>query len=165
MRSNRRSHTVTKTRLFSSRLLIRRLLLAALLLGAAGSFAVENEGPKPDDVVVVVSRQNPLLSLTLEQVENIFLGRTQQYPNNQRAVPIDQAEGSAVRERFYREILGRTSTQVRAYWSRILFTGRGHPPRSVSSDEEVLRILAADPQAIGYIERRFVSGAVTVVLE
>jgi len=149
------------------RLLLGYWLLASIVLvsSVASASAADNEGASPNDIVVVVSRQNPLQSLTKEQLESIFLGRTQQFPTGQRAVPVDQVEGSTVRERFYIEILDRTSAQVRSYWSRILFTGRGHPPRSVASSEEVLRILATDAQAIGYIERRFVNDAVTVVLE
>ena len=118
-----------------------------------------------DDIVVIVSSLNSVKTLTRDHVEDIFLGRMQQFPNEQRALPIDQAEGSAVRERFNMEVLGRTSAQVRTHWSRILFTGRGRPPRSVASSEDMLQAVATDVHAIGYIERRFVNGSVVVVFE
>lgn len=118
-----------------------------------------------DDIVVIVSSLNSVKTLTRDHVEDIFLGRMQQFPNEQRALPIDQAEGSAVRERFNMEVLGRTSAQVRTHWARILFTGRGRPPRSVASNEDMLQAIAADVHAIGYIQRRFVNGSVVVVFE
>ncbi|MDP1931753.1 MAG: phosphate ABC transporter substrate-binding protein [Gammaproteobacteria bacterium] len=140
------------------------LVVVAMFLQAA--YAAENDNESiGDDIVVVVSRLNPVRDLTRTQVEDIFLGRTQQFPNGQRAVPIDQAERSTIRERFNEEVLARTSAQVRSHWSRILFTGRGQPPRSVTSSEEVLRVLATQVQGIGYIERRLVDDSVVVVFE
>ena len=148
-------------------------LLAVIALSSAVMHAVFAADNPPgndneslgDDIVVIVSSLNSVKTLTRDHVEDIFLGRMQQFPNEQRALPIDQAEGSAVRERFNMEVLGRTSAQVRTHWSRILFTGRGRPPRSVASSEDMLQAVAADVHAIGYIERRFVNGSVVVVFE
>lgn len=157
-------------------LLLRHMLLFMLLVApvvamfAQSAFAADdrtgadNESLN-DDIVVIVSSLNAVKALTHDNVEDIFLGRVQQFPNMQRAVPIEPAEGSAVRERFNMEVLGRTSAQVRTHWSRILFTGRGRPPRSVASNEDMLHAVAADVHAIGYIERRFVDDSVVVVFE
>ncbi|MDO9319375.1 MAG: phosphate ABC transporter substrate-binding protein [Gammaproteobacteria bacterium] len=157
-------------------LLLRHVLLVMLLVAflvavfAQSAFAADartgasNEALN-DDIVVIVSSLNTVKALTRVRVEDIFLGRMQQFPNGQRAVPIDQAEGSAVRGRFNKGVLGHTSVQVRIHWSRILFTGRGRPPRSVASNEDMLQAVAADVHAIGYIERRFVNDSVAVVFE
>lgn len=147
-------------------LLMGFIMLMALLPSV---FAADNragsESESSDDIVVIVSSNSTVKALTRNHIEDIFLGRVQHYPDGQRAVPIDQAEDSAVRERFNLEILARTSAQVRTLWSRILFTGRGRPPRSVGTCEEVLQAVAADVYAIGYIERRFVNDSVVVVFE
>lgn len=139
------------------------VLLACLLawsdvLAADGSAGAE-------DMVVVVSRNSSVQSLSKLQVDDIFLGKALVFPGGQRAVPVDQAEGSETRGRFYNEVLGRTSAQIRAHWSRLVFTGRGRPPRSVASGDELLQLMANDPQVIGYVERRKVNGTVKVVLE
>lgn len=144
--------------------LLKGFIVAAMLLQTTHATENDNESIE-DDIVVVVSRLNPVQSLTRTQVEDIFLGRTQQFPDGQRAVPIDQAERSDTRDRFNLEILDRTSAQVRSHWSRILFTGRGRPPRSVVSSAEVLRVLATEAQGISYMERRFVDDSVVVVFE
>ncbi|MDO8291184.1 MAG: hypothetical protein Q7T44_18380 [Parvibaculum sp.] len=150
--------------------LLVMVLVAVLPAFAQSAFAADgrtgnDNASLNDDIVVIVSSLNSVKTLTRDHVEDIFLGRMQQFPNEQRAVPIDQAEGLAVREHFNMEMLGRTSAQVRAHWSRILFTGRGRPPRSVASNEDMLHAVAADTHAIGYIERRFVDDSVVVVFE
>ncbi|MES3008518.1 MAG: phosphate ABC transporter substrate-binding protein [Pseudomonadota bacterium] len=151
--------------------LLRFVLLVVVLTSfALSTFAADNptrddNESLDDDIVVIVSTLSAVKTLTREHVEDIFLGRAQQFPNEQRATPIDHAEGSAVRERFNVEVLGRTSAQVRTHWSRILFTGRGRPPRSVVSSANMLQAVAADVHAIGYIERRFINDSVVVVFE
>lgn len=104
------------------------------------------------EVAVVVSRDTPVDSMSTSQLQNIFLGRTSHLPGEVRAVPLDQADGNEVRDAFYRDLLGQSPAQVKAHWSKILFTGRGRPPRQVAGDEEVKRLVAATPGMVGYID-------------
>jgi ABC-type phosphate transport system substrate-binding protein len=115
------------------------------------------------DVVAVVSAKNPITALDKSQVADLFLGKTNRFPNGVQALPIDQAEGLAARDEFYDKVLGRTSAQMKAYWSKIIFTGRGQPPPSVSSDIEMKKRISENPAAIGYIDRSLVDSSVRIV--
>jgi ABC-type phosphate transport system substrate-binding protein len=115
------------------------------------------------DVVAVVSAKSPITALDKSQVADLFLGKASRFPNGVRAVPIDQAEGLAVRDEFYGKVLGKTAAQMKAYWSKIIFTGRGQPPPSVSSDVEMKKRISENPAAIGYIDRSLVDNSVRVV--
>jgi ABC-type phosphate transport system substrate-binding protein len=115
------------------------------------------------DVVAVVSAKSPITALDKSQVADLFLGKTSRFPNGSLAVPIDQAEGLAVRDEFYDKVLGRTAAQMKAYWSKIIFTGRGQPPPSVSNDIEMKKRVSENPAAIGYIDRSLVDNSVRVL--
>jgi hypothetical protein len=115
------------------------------------------------DVVAVVSAQSPITVLDKGQVADLFLGKASRYPNGVSAVPIDQAEGLEVRDEFYGKVVGRTAAQMKAYWAKIIFTGRGQPPPSVSNDIEMRRRVSDNSAAIGYIDRRSVDSSVRVV--
>lgn len=130
------------------------LLGLALSLPAGGAAA---------DVVAVVSAKNPVASLSRHQVMDIFLGKAHQFPDGRPAMPVDQVEGSAARDVFYLEFSGQSPAQIKAYWSKIIFTGRGQPPPEVSNGLQVKRFIAEHPDAIGYIEDRLVDGSVKVV--
>jgi ABC-type phosphate transport system substrate-binding protein len=117
------------------------------------------------DVVAVVSSKNPLTSLSKSQVADIFLGKTVRFPDGVPAVPIDQEEGSPAREEFYATFTGKSPAQIKSHWTKIIFTGRGQPPRAVSNSAEVRKVIAANPQAIGYIERSAVDGSVKVLTQ
>jgi ABC-type phosphate transport system substrate-binding protein len=116
------------------------------------------------DVVPVVSARSPVHEMSRNQVVDIFLGRANRFPNGEPAIPIDQAEGSEIRDLFYREFANRSAAQLKAYWSKIVFTGKGEPPREVSPSERVKRVLAENPHFIGYIDRAEVDANVKVVL-
>ncbi len=137
-----------------------RILAASAFLALANGMPV---GANAEDVVAVVSAQSPVTALTPAQVADIFLGKTARFPDGTQAVPIDQNEESPVRDRFYAQFAGKSAAQVKAHWSKIIFTGRGLPPRQVASGLEARRTVAADPRAIGYIDPGLVDSSVRVL--
>jgi len=116
------------------------------------------------EVVAVVSAKNPVTALSKNQVVDIFLGKTSRFPDGSQAVPIDQVEGSAVRKEFYIKFAGKSPAQIKAFWSKIIFTGRGQPPREASNGIEVKKLIAKNPDVIGYIESSLVDDSVKVLL-
>ena len=123
-----------------------------------------NVGMAAADVVAVVSAKNPVTTLTKNQVVDIFLGKENRFPDGSPAVPIDQVENSAARDEFYLKFGDKSPAQIKAYWSKIIFTGRGQPPREVSNSAEVKKLIARNPNAIGYIESDMVDSTVKVLL-
>jgi ABC-type phosphate transport system substrate-binding protein len=115
------------------------------------------------DVVVVMSTKSPELNLSKDQVADIFLGKAVYFPDGRRAVPIDQSEGLAVRNTFYDAFTGRSAAQIKAHWAKVIFTGRGRPPKQVANGEEAKRQLAQDPNAIAYLEAALVDSSVRIV--
>lgn len=116
------------------------------------------------DVVVVVSSKSPVGNLTSEQVSQLFLGKASTFPGGMQAMPIDQAEGQSPRDEFYTKITGKSAAQVKAYWSKIIFTGKGQPPKEVPNTAEVKKLVSGNPNTIGYIEKSAVDSSVKVVL-
>lgn len=135
-----------------------QLVVALMLLGtglAGGSSA--------QDVVAVVSAKSPVTSLNAAQVADIFLGKSSRFPDGTQAVPIDLGEDSPLREKFYAQFTGKSPAQVKAHWSKIIFTGRGQPPRQVASGIEARKAVAENPNAIAYIDTRLVDPSVRVL--
>ena len=130
------------------------LLGFALLLAWQPSFA---------DMVIVVSAKSPLTVLSKTQLVDIFLGKSNRFPDGSRAVPIDHSEGSALRDEFYSAFAGKSPAQVKAYWAKIIFTGRGQPPQTAGDSVEARKLVAANAQAIAYIDRSAVDSSVKVI--
>lgn len=128
-----------------------RSLAAALVLAAAAdvSFA---------QVVVVVNPKNPAATMTQEQVANVYLGKIP-------SMVSDLPEGNPARDLFYTKATGRTAAQVKAVWARLTFSGKASPPKEMANSAEVKKFVAANADAIGYIEKSAVDPSVKVVLE
>jgi ABC-type phosphate transport system substrate-binding protein len=131
--------------------------------GLALSLAMAGAGKA--DVVVVVSSKCAVSMLSKDQVTNIFLGKFTRFPDGAPAVPIDQVEEAPARDEFYATFANKSPAQVKAHWTKLIFTGRGQPPKSVSNSVEVRKLIAANPQAIGYMERSTVDGSVKTVVQ
>lgn len=136
--------------------------IGLMLVGFALSLPVRGAAA---DVVAIVSAKNPVTTLSKHQIMDIFLGKTRSFPDGRPAVPVDQVEGSAARDDFYLELAGRSPAQMKAYWSKIIFTGRGQPPPEVANDLQVKKFIAEHPNAIGYIDASRVDGSVRVLQE
>ena len=80
-------------------------------------------------------------------------------------MPIDQTEGSRVRGDFYTKFAAMSPAQLKAFWSKIIFTGRGQPPSNVASGAELKKLLLANPNAIGYMDQNLVDSSLKVVLD
>ncbi|SEK58995.1 hypothetical protein SAMN05216359_102310 [Roseateles sp. YR242] len=115
-------------------------------------------------VAVVVSAKSPVGNMTADQVSAIFLGKSNALPNGSAAVAVDLPEAAAARETFYTKATGKSSAQVKAAWSRLVFSGKGTPPKELGSAADVKKFVAGNPDAIGYIEKSAVDGSVKVVL-
>ena len=131
------------------------VLVLAILLSAAA--------PARAEVVAVVSARSPVSVLSPNQVADIFLGKTSRFPDGSQAVPIDQTEDSPIRDRFYSRFTGKSPAQVKAHWSKIIFTGRGQPPRQAASGLEAKKLVADNPNSIGYIDSHLIDASVKVL--
>jgi ABC-type phosphate transport system substrate-binding protein len=134
------------------------LVAFVLSLCLAGSVAIA-------DVVPIVSSTSAITTLSKTQVTDIFLGKVSRFPDGTQAIPIDQAERSPARDEFYATYAGKSPAQIKSLWAKIIFTGRGQPPKTVASDIDVKILVAANPQAISYIERSAVDSSVHVLLQ
>ncbi|MYM24890.1 phosphate ABC transporter substrate-binding protein [Duganella sp. FT135W] len=130
------------------------LLACALLWGACASAA---------EFVVVVSAKNPVATLRAEQVAAIFLGQTGRFPGGEEATPLDLPVGSPLRDEFYNKVAARTPALMKAYWTKMVFTGRGQPPRELPNSAAVRRMVAENPAMIAYIDRSALDASVKTI--
>lgn len=139
-----------------------KTIITRRILGAA-LFSTLLIQPAMAEIAVVVSAKSPVGNLTQEQVSQIFLGKASSFPGGQTAMPIDQSEGQAARDEFYTKITGKSPAQLKAYWSKLIFTGKGQPPKEVPSAAEVKKLVANNPNTIAYIDKASVDSSVKVV--
>jgi ABC-type phosphate transport system substrate-binding protein len=77
---------------------------------------------------------------------------------------VDIASPSRARREFYAKVIGKDEAQVKARWSKLVFTGKGSAPKELPSGADVVKAVAADPHAIGYVDSSFVNITVKIIL-
>lgn len=137
--------------------LLARLLMAWLLLACSLEASA--------DVAVVVNPKSAIDHLSREDVVYIYMGRYRTLSDGSPAYPVDLPATESAKTVFYRVLVGRDLEQIATYWSRLVFTGQTSPPRQAASVEAMIRFVAANRGAIGYLDSRDVDGRVRVVLE
>jgi ABC-type phosphate transport system substrate-binding protein len=115
------------------------------------------------EISVIVSNSNPNSAIDQTTVSKIFLGKTKSFPDGSQALPVDQDEGRKTREIFNTSILGKSDSQLKSYWSRLIFTGKGTPPKQSGTGMEIKTLVANNPNIIGYIDSSAVDDTVKVV--
>lgn len=114
------------------------------------------------EVVVVVHPSNTA-ALNAEEISKIYLGRSKSFPDGKAAIPLAQADGAEATTTFNEKVLNKTGSQIKAYWSKLVFTGKGTPPKELGTDQEVIELVSQNPSVIGYIDKSAVTSAVKVV--
>ena len=115
------------------------------------------------DIVAVVSAESSITRLSTGQLADIFLGKVSRFPDGSLAVPVDLSDGAAERDQFYAKLTGKSPAQIKAYWSKIIFTGRGQPPKAVQNGSDMKTYVAANIDAIGYMDSTMVDNSVRVL--
>ena len=104
----------------------------------------------PEKIVVVVSKKSEIENLKNKQIANIFLTRTNRFPNGKKAIPIELSDDH-LRDVFYQEISGKSPTQLMAYWTTLIFSGKGKPPRGYEDLNALISRLQRNPNSISYL--------------
>lgn len=128
----------------------KSLLQGALLAGLSLSAMAAN--------LVVVGHPSAA-ALSKDQVADVYLGKSQML------TPVDLPDSSSLYAEFYQKAAGRDTAQIKSTWSRIVFSGKGQPPKQLPDASAVKKAVAADPKVIGYIDKSAVDGSVKVLLD
>jgi ABC-type phosphate transport system substrate-binding protein len=141
---------------------MQRLILILILATFAIHGAAASE---PASIVVIVNPASGVDQLTRNEVIDIFLGRYRKLPSGRAALPIDVAESSSERARFYQLLVKKSPADMSSYWARLVFSGQTSPPFQVLDAKTAIELVEGNPNAIAYVDRASVSAGVKVVLE
>ncbi|MBV1911832.1 MAG: phosphate ABC transporter substrate-binding protein [Kangiellaceae bacterium] len=114
------------------------------------------------EVVVIVNPGNAS-ALTEKDIKRIFLGKMKSFPSGGTILPVNHSASSDIRKSFDKSALGKSASQIKAYWSKLVFSGKGNPPKELPNDAEIVKLVSENPAVIGYIDSANKSDGVKVV--
>lgn len=114
-------------------------------------------------VNVIVHPSNSNI-LDKSDIKKVFLGKSKKFPNGEQAVPIALSEGKA-RDEFLSAVIEKSESQLKAYWSKLIFTGKGQAPKSVENEAEIVKLISQNPNMIGYVSDAALDDSVKVLIK
>jgi len=126
---------------------IRRVLpvVALVIAWSASSLAMD------DNYKVIVNANNPVTEVDRDFLRDAFLKKAEEWGHGETIRPVDLASRFPSRERFGREVLRKTPSQLKSYWNQQIFSGKGVPPPEADSVAAVVAFVVANPGAVGYV--------------
>jgi len=129
------------------------VLPAALIISLTSHIAIA-------DVAVIVHPSNAS-ALDLGAIKKLFLGKSKRFPSGDTAFVVVHAGDS--KNEFNQKVLSKSASQIKAYWAKRTFSGKGSPPTSLSGDAEVKSVVSSNANTIGYIDASQVDASVKVL--
>ncbi len=125
-----------------------RILFVCLLVSAIISGSVAYGGT----LTFIANKGISVDNLSRKDIRNIFKGKMVRWPNNSPIKPAVLKSSSEIEETFLENFVNFTAAQWNSYWKKMIFTGRGMPPETFKSIDDMIRFVANTPGAIGYVD-------------
>lgn len=126
-----------------------------LFASIASAFLISSSVVMAD--VTVIVHPSVASSASADDISRLFLGKRKTLSDGYKVIPLNLSEGNAVRSEFNDKVLGKSDSQLKSYWSKLIFTGKGQPPKEFDSEAEIIKMVKDNPNMIGYVS----SGSVT----
>lgn len=117
------------------------------------------------ELAVIVHPDNPVDTLTQHQVRRIFLGRMPLYPNTgDQVLTLDLPANDPCFDAFYSTVVEMGGTKLKRYRAYYLFSGRGKLSKELTSHGDMLKTVATNKLAVGYVDSKYIDQSVKVLL-
>ena len=114
------------------------------------------------EIAIVTHADSSISRLSENDARQLFRGQVRAI-DGERIQILDLPQSDELRQSFYQKLLGRTPEQMRAHWTRMVFTGQGQLPREAANQREMRLMVSGAPGHIGYLPMSEVDGSMKVL--
>lgn len=117
-----------------------------------------------NSLVVIVSKDSNIQDITKKELSKIFLAKTKRLPSGDKSLVVESTN-KEFQAKFYKTICNKNDKQLRKYWTKMIFTGRGQPPKKIKSIPELISFVKNNKNAISYIPFKDINSDIRVIME
>ena len=114
-------------------------------------------------IVVVVNKANAAKTLDRDELRLIFQTTKRSWSDGENVTPYNLPDDSSLRHGFDAAVLGLDPERVARYWIDRKIRGDAHPPSELLSTALVVKAVAKNKGAIGYVAKGDANDTVKVV--
>jgi len=136
--------------------MMKKLFMLLLCLTASWTASAE---------VVLIGNPANAQALNKAQAKSIFLGKTKKLPGGILAAIHEYPSENPLKKTFHKKVTGKSVSQLKSYWSRLVFTGKAKAPVEVANATAMKAAIAAKPGAVGYLDEADLDDSVVVLFK
>ena len=103
-----------------------------------------------DEVVIIANPDLADNSIGQRDLQRIYLGKQTLWKDDTSIVPVMLKSGP-LHDEFIEGYIDRSVPRFVTYWRQMVFTGKGVPPKSFSSESDLVDFVARTPGSVGYV--------------
>ena len=111
---------------------------------------------------VIVNPSISINSISRDELSRIFLKKVSKFHDGHSAMPVDLPSSSGIRDGFSRDIHGKPTSAVEAYWQQQVFSGREVPP-SEKGEGAAIDFVRSNGGGIAYVSAGAPTDGVKVI--
>lgn len=115
------------------------------------------------DMVVIVNKKNPVVTLTADRVTNYFKKTEELWDSKHRIIPVELPDTHPLSIEFTTRVMRMNISMKQAMWRIKTLSGKAIRPKEVRTEDEVVTYVASEPWAIGYVDRSRVDDTVKIL--
>lgn len=115
-------------------------------------------------VVPVVNSKLTQTSVSLNGLSAIFRMRLRQWQDGSPITVYVLRDNDPIHKQFCKQVLNVFPHQMRRSWNKLVFSGTGQAPITVSSIEEMIDKIASTPGAIGYLSAENINENIRILV-
>lgn len=130
----------------------KKRLTAIILTGLLIVMSFAKSAGAGEILAVIVNKANPVESLSQTDIKKIYVNTTLNWPDDTPIIIFDLSIADPLRAAFSERILGKSPDKVAEEWAHLKITNEAkNPPITVKSQSLIIRKVANEKGAIGYV--------------
>ena len=117
-----------------------------------------------DGLLIISNKNIAEASLTKADVKNIYSGKKTKWGNDETII-VTVLAGSDAHKAFLKEFVKKSPSQFKLTWKKMMFTGKGNPPKKFKDMKSLVEFVEKTDGAIGYITPDMKSDGIKVIAE
>lgn len=102
------------------------------------------------EVVIIANPSIGDNSIAANEIGKVFLGKIRKLASGSKIKPVTLKSGTP-HDEFLSNYVHKTSSQFSAFWKKKIVDGTGIPPKSFSSEQDMVNYIKSHENAIGYV--------------
>ncbi|PCJ16286.1 MAG: hypothetical protein COB02_16675 [Candidatus Cloacimonadota bacterium] len=113
------------------------------------------------ELVLIVHKDSPIKHISVKHLQKIYENKSKTWAHGGSIIRTSLRKGE--NHRNFCNILGKNTTQLKRFWKKQVFTGRGPSLKTYSSQKSLIEYISTHENSLGYVDSSIDTSLVKVI--